>query len=320
MRYKKLTKQQIVISLDRLTRFKKTEEKYLRVFRDIIISALIEPKYKKSDLEKMDYSKIRDIATEIFNFSLEPSDEDFSINEKLKDYENTVYINSEDTQYLLDNKLNYKGALPLIENTDVLNLKWLSTLSENVDADKVREEKSLLFPVKKVVIAEGITEEILLPVFAELCGYDFNKNGVKIIGAGGKNQVVKLYYKMAEELKLPMFVLLDKDAESNESSINTRLRKHDTVHLIDCGEFEDLLPRSLIIRTVNNEFKNFVSITQDDLDMDMPTVKILEELFKDKCLHEFKKAEFAQRVKQQIKTDKDISDELRVIVKEIARS
>ena len=54
--------------------------------------------------------------------------------------------------------------------------------------------------------------------------------------------------------------------------------------------------------------------------MDMPTVKILEELFKDKCLHEFKKAEFAQRVKQQIKTDKDISDELRVIVKEIARS
>ena len=47
-------------------------------------------------------------------------------------------------------------------------------------------------------------------------------------------------------------------------------------------------------------------------------VKILEELFKDKCLHEFKKAEFAQRVKSQIKSDKDISDELRQIVKNIS--
>ena len=123
---------------------------------------------------------------------------------------------------------------------------------------------------------------------------------------------------MAEEIKLPIFVLLDKDAESNEYSINSRLRKQDTVHLIDSGEFEDLLPKSLIIKTINNEFKNFVSITRSDLEQDLPMVKILEELFKDKCLHEFKKAEFAQRVKQQIKTDNDISEELRQIVKELA--
>ena len=48
-------------------------------------------------------------------------------------------------------------------------------------------------------------------------------------------------------------------------------------------------------------------------------VKTLEELFKDKCLHEFKKAEFALRVKQQISSDKDISDEVRKIVNEIKK-
>ena len=32
----------------------------------------------------------------------------------------------------------------------------------------------------------------------DICYY-FDKNGVKIIAAGGKNQVVKLYYKMREE-------------------------------------------------------------------------------------------------------------------------
>ena len=56
MKYKKLKKEQLLISIDRLTRFKPTEEKYLRVFKDIIISNLIEPKLKKSELENMDYS------------------------------------------------------------------------------------------------------------------------------------------------------------------------------------------------------------------------------------------------------------------------
>ena len=50
MKYKKLTPEQIKISLDRLTRFKFTREKYLRVFSDIILSNLIEPKIKKSEL------------------------------------------------------------------------------------------------------------------------------------------------------------------------------------------------------------------------------------------------------------------------------
>ena len=89
--------------------------------------------------------------------------------------------------------------------------------------------------------------------------------------------------------------------------------------MLDSGEFEDLLPKSLIVKTVNNEFKNFVSITEKDLTTDISMVKTLEELFKDKCLHEFKKAEFALRVKQQISSDKDISDEVRKIVNEIKK-
>ena len=130
---------------------------------------------------------------------------------------------------------------------------------------------------------------------------------------------MKLYYKLSKDLKIPIFVLLDKDAQTNEESINTRLRDIDEVYLLDSGEFEDLLPKSLIVKTVNNEFKNFVSITEKDLTTDISMVKTLEELFKDKCLHEFKKAEFALRVKQQISSDKDISDEVRKIVNEIKK-
>ena len=51
MKYKKLTKEQIIISIDRLTRFKNTKEKYLRVFKDILTSCLLEPKLKKQEIE-----------------------------------------------------------------------------------------------------------------------------------------------------------------------------------------------------------------------------------------------------------------------------
>ena len=63
MKYKKLTPEQIKISLDRLTRFKFTREKYLRVFSDIILSNLIEPKIKKNELLNYPAEKIKKIAS-----------------------------------------------------------------------------------------------------------------------------------------------------------------------------------------------------------------------------------------------------------------
>lgn len=309
-KFKKLSKEQIIISVDRLTRFKPTEEKYLRVFSDIILHNLIEPKIKKSELSTTDYAQIRDIAVKIFNDSLDSALFDFSINELLKNYENAVFINNDETQKLLDNKLDYFNAIKLIKNPDALNLKWLISLCD-------KSTKPNISPIKKVVIAEGITEEILLPAFSNTGGYNFTQNGVKIIAAGGKNQVVKLYYKLAEQVKIPIFVLLDNDAQSNKVSIKTKLRPQDKIHLLNCGEFEDLLPKKLIKKTINNEFKNFTSIKVADLNSDSSMVKTLEKLFKEKCFHEFKKAEFAQRIKEQIKSKTELSTELVSIIHEI---
>ena len=126
-----------------------------------------------------------------------------------------------------------------------------------------------------------------------------------------------MYYKLANELKLPIFVLLDKDAEENIKQIKPRLRAQDRIHLVSCGEFEDLLPKSLIVKTVNSHFKNFLAISIDDLLGNEPTVKILEEIFKTKGLHEFKKADFAKLVKENINSLQDISPEIKAIIEEI---
>ena len=319
MKFKKLSKDQIIISIDRLTRFKPTGEKYYRVFEDILTTALIEPQYKKSDIKKLEPSLLRDMAVEIFNSSLNScKNDDFSVNKKLYEYENSLFKNSDDVKILLDNKLDFVSAVMMVsDDTKVLNLKWLKHLVSGESLCESREIDKLQFPIEKVVIAEGITEEILLPEFARLCGFDFDENGVKIIAAGGKNQVVKLYYKLCDELKCPIFVLLDKDAQTNEYSINSKLRQCDKVYLLDSGEFEDLLPSDLIIRTINNEFKNFITVNSSDLNTGESTVKTLEEIYKEKGLHEFKKAEFAQRIKQQLFSLSDVSSELCKIIEEI---
>ncbi len=321
MKYKKLSEEQIIISLDRLTRFKNTKEKYLRVFFDIILSNLIEPKFKKSDLEKMSFSYIRDCAQEIFNNSLGyKAAPDYSINKKLMDYENSVFKN-DDAQELLENKLDYKSALSYINENSVVNLRWLKAISEdNTPLKDLRELHCLKFPIEKVLLVEGLTEEILLPAFSKFLGYDFYRKGIQIIPAGGKNQVVKMYYKLIEELKIPIFLLLDKDAEDNIAQIRPRLREEDKIHLVSCGEFEDLLPKSLIIKAVNTCLQNFAMIGEEDIEDGISKVENLENIFKTKGLHEFKKSEFAKLVRQNITDPTDISPEIADIINEIAQN
>lgn len=320
---KPLTKSQIIISIDRLTRFKNTETKYLRVFKDILTQNLIEPKFKKTDLEKMDYSELRNWAEFVINYSLEMAgltlENDYLINQRLLNYENSVFENNKNVQELLNNKINYKACLSYIDEKSPKNLLWLKNLEISSDIRKSRFDNSLRFPVEKVVIAEGATEETLLPEFAKRCGYDFDKEGIYILSAGGKNQVVKLYYQLVESLKLPIFVLLDKDAKENLEEIQPRLRDIDKIHLLDCGEFEDLLPIKLVERTLDYELKNISMLEKEKLNEDIPRVKFLEEVFKTRGMHEFKKVEFAQMVKLNIKTDEDISPEIRDIINEIKK-
>jgi hypothetical protein len=122
-----------------------------------------------------------------------------------------------------------------------------------------------------------------------------------------------------ESLRLPIFVLLDKDAKENLEEITPRLRKIDRIHLLECGEFEDLLPKSLITRTIEYEFSNISIIEKDMLNSGEPMTKILEEFFRTRGMHEFKKAEFAGMVKNNIKSEKDVSAEIIGIIEEIKR-
>jgi hypothetical protein len=321
LKIKPLTKEQLLISIDRLTRFKEPETKYVRVFCDVLSNNLIIPKFKKHDLENMDYSELKNLAEFVINNSIEALglniDNDFTINERILEYEKSVFKVSKNVEKLIKNKIKYSAILPFIDEKSAKNLRWLKCLRASQNIEQNRHEHSLRFPISKIVIAEGATEEVLLPEFAKLCGYDFDKEGVFVLSAGGKNQVVKSFYRLSEVLKLPIFVLLDKDAEENLNQIRPRIRAIDTVHLLNCGEFEDLLSLDLVKRTLEYELSNISIVEQEMLNENAPRVKILEEFFKTRGMHEFKKVEFAQMVKKNIIFPDDITPEIRAVIEEI---
>ena len=70
-KFKFLTKDELLISLDRLSRFKLPEESYFRVFSSIITKCLITPKLSKKDIEDLSGDELSKIVELIWNKSVE---------------------------------------------------------------------------------------------------------------------------------------------------------------------------------------------------------------------------------------------------------
>jgi len=311
LKIKYLNKDQIIISADRLTRFKDPEIKYLRVFKDIILNNLLEPKFKKSELDRLDQEDIKYYAQYIINCSVEQYVKikaNINTNKKLAQYESQVF-KCDNIKSLIDNEINYSAIIEILPENIPENLKFLKSLDKNTRYKGI-------FPVKRLILCEGITEEILLPEFAKICDFDFAHNGIYIVSAGGKNQVVKYFYNFVQTLKIPIFVLLDKDAQENYEQILPKLRKIDKIHILKSGEFEDLLPHKLILKTLNYTTEN-ISLPLANIDEYSSVVEFLEKFYKHRGLHEFKKAEFANNVKINIKDISDVSNEIKEIFEEL---
>ena len=231
-----------------------------------------------------------------------------------------TYNLSQEVKILTDINININGVLALIsdKNNLPLNLKRLAVIEHDYqNLIEKRQKYGLRFPVEKVVLCEGITEEILLPRFAKLSGFDFDKNGVKLISAGGKNQVAKLYCELKDELKIPIFILLDADAVEISEKINCVLRDTDSMYLICHGEFEDIFSLNLIKRTINKRFKNICECCIADFKRNEPMTKTLSEFYRLHELGDFQKADFAKELAQNLKYETDLTDEIKQIVDRI---
>ncbi len=332
IKYKLLTKEELLINLDRLSRFKLPEYSYNSVFSSIIFKSLITPNFSKKDIEDLDVSYISQIVKEIWNNSVKKHFGELKDNNiALKAHQLTIFHTFKDidikTKKLINTDLYFSQILEHINyNTAPQNLKYLIKINselknkENIninDLKELRNKFSLGFPVEKLLIAEGITEEILLPVFADKLGNNFNKKGIYIVGAGGKSKSPSLYLEIKNKLNIPIVLLFDLDAKEICNILEDILQKKDKYILIEKGEFEDILSINLIKRTLNNEYEPATPLSVEDLKIHEKMCENIEEFYRTRHLGEYKKSKVAKLLSENIKYPTDISEDIKEILSKI---
>lgn len=320
LKYKYLSLQELIISIDRLSRFKLPDETYTRVFTSIILKCLITPKYSKSDIENLPAKDISRIVKEIWNKSVEKI---FGKQEKqnniLKILVTSTFKNiDERTKTLINTPLAIDSVLNMIDySTAPINIKFLIKTSKMSIADDIKSERKkhkLLFPIEKLVIVEGITEEILLPVFADKLDKSFKENGIYILGAGGKSKSPSLYMKLRDKVKVPIILLFDSDAKEICELLKENLLKKDEIIIINDGEFEDILSTNLLKRALNNEYQPASPLTADELRLHEKMCQNIEEFYRTRHLGEFKKSKLSKIIASNIKYDTDITTEIKNLI------
>lgn len=328
-KFKLLSFDELVINLDRLSRFKLPDDSYIIVFYSILSKCLISPKYSKAQLEQLTADIISNLVKLIWNKSvinLFPNyKNNFQTNKALKYLATIPFKNIDNnTKVLLNTKLILS---PILENicyeSAPINLKFLIQVNscfslsnpfKKSNIDFFRKKYALKFPIKKLLIVEGITEEILIPVFAKKLGFDFNKEGIFVLGAGGKSKSPDIYFKLKDKLRIPIFLLFDSDADQICNSLNKIILKKDKIVIIKSGEFEDIISLNLIKRALNLEYEMISPLKKDDLHIYNKMCENLEYFYRTRNIGEFKKAKFSKIIAKNIKYSSDISTEIKDII------
>ena len=324
-KFKNLTLDELTISLDRLSRFKLPEISYKRVIYSVITKNLISPKYSKFELENLPAEIIVGIFERIWNESV------YKIFQKkykpsslfsLKFLINSMFKNFDDaTKAFINSKIVIEPILLNIDyNSAPCNLKYLIKTFNAKNADeiiRIVRQNSLKFPIRKLLIVEGITEENLLPVFADKLNMNFDKLGIFILGAGGKSKSPALYMELKDKLKIPVVLLFDKDATEIAEKLKKVVSKKDKVIVIEQGEFEDILSLNLIKRCLNNEYEPITKLTISELKESKKMCDNIQEFYKRRHLGEFKKAKLSKLISENIKYDSDISIEIKTLINQV---
>lgn len=331
IKYKLLTRDELIISLDRLSRFKSPDESYNRVFNLILYKCLITPKLSKKDLETLPKESVSKYVQIIWNESVKnifnTTINNNEVNKALKFLSTNTFYIDEQTKILINTNLIISPILNELDDTSVAtNLKYLifSNKIFNNDnkfdkkaVDNFRKKYKTQFPLKKLLIVEGITEETLIPVFAEKLNKSIDKEGLYILGAGGKSKSPSLYMQLKEKLKIPVVILFDADAKEICEILNKNLLKKDKTILIEQGEFEDILSQNLIKRTINNEYDTASPMIISDLNKYDKMCSNIEYFYRTRKLGEFKKSKFSKLISENIKYNTDITDEIQKLINQI---
>lgn len=71
---------------------------------------------------------------------------------------------------------------------------------------------------KKVILVEGLTEELSLPIYLERVGLDCTRDGIEVIGVQGKGNLAK-WWRFFTLYGIPTFVCFDNDSSHDKEAV-----------------------------------------------------------------------------------------------------
>lgn len=121
------------------------------------------------------------------------------------------------------------------------------------------------FFARVIVLVEGDTEELALPIYLDALGFDCDLYGVSIISAGGKNHIPK-YWRLLSKFNASIVVVFDADKKAGN---NENLAKCFGIKVIDIEHAEPCYKKIESLHTPKTPLiifkKNFEVSVQDSL-------------------------------------------------------
>jgi putative ATP-dependent endonuclease of OLD family len=129
------------------------------------------------------------------------------------------------------------------------------------------------FFAKKVVLVEGMTEELALPIYLEKVGLDVLREGIDIISVGGKGELAK-WWRLFTAYNIPCYVCFDNDAKDDDKG-NKRRDFLKTMKLEDAHQNNILQTEQWLVNdkfcvfgkdfedTFRNSFKSYKDLEND---------------------------------------------------------
>lgn len=114
-----------------------------------------------------------------------------------------------------------------------------------------------LFPTNSIIFVEGSTERTVLPILAKKMDYDFSKLGISVISIRGKTSGkyhLKVWAEAAGNIRIPYFMILDKDAEENAKKLFEIESSGCRLFLLKKGSIEEYYPPDKLIIAIESEY------------------------------------------------------------------
>lgn len=230
--------------------------------------------------------------------------------------------------YFID--LNYFESFYLVKKKDnqtIVKNKTKSDLAnycKEKGADKSNEKTIIPFYyksstsnilkgffAKKIILVEGMTEELALPIYLEKVGMDLLKEGIDIISVNGKGELAK-WWRFFTLFEIPCYVIFDNDSNDDKKTD----KRKDALKSIGIKDEElDVLLNS-DAWNIGDKFCIFGKDFEDTLKKTFESYEVHEEDSK----KEFgdSKPLIARDVAQKIINDPNVSDESWAKFKEMA--